>query len=140
MPHLEKFLIVKRSQIPGAGKGLFTKVAVTKGQRIVEYKGKVVKWKDIKHQDGYNGYLMFMNRNHVINAEPTRQFKARYANDARGLVRIPGLTNNVEYVSEGKRCYIEAKRPIRAGEEILVYYGKEFWALQRKLKRLTKVI
>ena len=140
MPLLEKFLIIKRSQLPGAGKGLFTKVAIAKGQRIVEYKGKIVKWRDIKHMDGHNGYLMLMNRNHVINAEPTKQFKGRYANDARGFVRIPGITNNAEYVSEGNRCFIEAKRAIRAGEEILVYYGKEFWALQRKLKRMTKVI
>jgi SET domain-containing protein len=36
-------------------------------------------------------------------------------------------------VSEGNRCYIEATRKIKKGEEILVGYGREFWQLQKKL-------
>jgi SET domain-containing protein len=60
---------------------------------------------------------------------------ARYANDASGLTRIEGLRNNSENISEGRKCFIEAKRDIKAGEEILVGYGRWFWSLQRKLMK-----
>lgn len=135
MAYLEKFLIVKKSRLPNAGKGLFTKKAISKGTRIVEYKGKKRKWKDVKHLDGHNGYLMYITRNAVIDALPSVDTLGRYANDARGLSKVKDLRNNCEYVSEGHRCYIEAKRAIEPGEELLVSYGKEFWQLQRKLHK-----
>lgn len=135
MPLLEKQLFVKKSNLPGAGKGLFTKKKIEKGTRIVEYKGKMQTWKEVAHEDGHNGYLMLINRNTVINALPTQSALARYANDANGLAKVKGLRNNCEYVSEGRKCFIEALRNINAGEELLVGYGKEFWALQRKIRK-----
>lgn len=42
MALLEKHLYVKRSLLPGAGRGLFTKVPIKKGTRIVEYKGEIM--------------------------------------------------------------------------------------------------
>jgi uncharacterized protein len=131
----EKYLFIKKSKLPNAGKGLFTKKDISKRIRIVEYKGKLRKWKDIKHEDGHNGYLMYITRNAVIDALPTITTLGRYANDAKGLVRVDGLKNNCEYVSEGNRCFIESIRSIKRGEEILVSYGKEFWQLQRKILR-----
>ena len=138
MAYLEKFLLVKKSLLPNAGKGLFTKKAIDKGTRIVEYKGKKRKWKDVKHLDGYNGYLMYITRNAVIDALPAVHTLGRYANDAQGLSKVKELRNNCEYVSEGNRCYIESKRPVDKGEELLVGYGKEFWQLQRKLRKAGK--
>jgi uncharacterized protein len=138
MAYLEKFLLVKKSRLPNAGKGLFTKKAIDKGTRIVEYKGKKRKWKDVKHLDGHNGYLMYITRNAVIDALPAVHTLGRYANDAQGLSKVKDLRNNCEYVSEGNRCYIEAKRAIDKGEELLVGYGKEFWQLQRKLRKAAK--
>jgi SET domain-containing protein len=135
MALLEKSLYVKRSQLPDSGKGLFTKVTIAKGTRMVEYKGKLRKWKDVKHLDGINGYLMYITRNAVIDALPAKHTLGRYANDAKGLSKVLGLRNNAEYVTEGNRCYIEATREIKKGEEILVDYGKEYWQLIRKLKR-----
>jgi uncharacterized protein len=133
MALLEKFLFIKKSQLPNAGKGLFTKKDIAKGTRMVEYKGKLRKWKDVKHEDGHNGYLMYITRNAVIDAHPAIKTLGRYANDARGLVRIDGLRNNCEYVSEGNKCFIESLRSIKKSEEILVGYGREFWQLQRKI-------
>lgn len=141
MPLLEKFLIVRKSQLPKAGKGLFTKVQIRKGTRIVEYKGRIQPWRKVKDEDGHNGYLMYINRNTVINALPAVKTLGRYANDARGLTRIEGLCNNAEYVSEGKRCFIEATRTIEPGEEILVGYGRAYWTLIKKiLKEKSKAI
>lgn len=132
MALLEKQLFVKKSTIPNSGKGLFTKKFIPKGTRIVEYKGIISKWKDVKDEDGKNGYIFFVNRNHVINALPTKWALARYANDARGLSKIKGLTNNCDYVSEGTKAYIESKKDIPAKSEIFVDYGKDYWKVIRE--------
>lgn len=134
MSLLENYLFVKRSGLPDAGKGLFTKIAIKKGVRIVEYKGRLQSWNEVKAEDGFNGYLMYIHRNAVINALPAIKTLGRYANDAMGITRVEGLRNNSEYVSEGKRCFIEAIKNIKPGEEILVGYGREYWNLIRKIK------
>jgi len=138
MALLEKYLVIKKSKLPNAGKGLFTKKDIPKDKRIVEYKGILRRWTDVKHLDGHNGYLMYITRNAVIDAQPAINTLGRYANDANGFGKTPGLKNNCEYVSEGKKCYIESTRPIRKGEEILVGYGKDFWRLQRKIQSTKK--
>lgn len=124
-------LWVKRSRLPGAGKGLFTKTNIPKGSLIVEYKGKISDWKALK-DFAANGYLFFVNRNYVINALPYTKALARYANDAKGLTRLKGMLNNSEYVIEGRKVYIKSTRIIVAGEEILVGYGKEYWDIIRE--------
>ena len=131
MAFLEKQLYVKKSGIPGAGKGLFTKEFIPKGTRIVEYKGKRTKWKEVKDDDGKNGYLFYINRNNVINALPAKETLARYANDARGMVRIKGVRNNSDYVIDGKKVFIEASKDIPPKSEILVDYGREYWQVIR---------
>jgi SET domain-containing protein len=127
MPLLEKQLIVKRSTLKGAGKGLFTTKDIPKGKKIVEYTGVVSTWKDVDDRKGLNGYIYYVNRNHVINAWGTKESLARYANDARGLLKSDGLKNNCTYNIEGVRVYIIAMRDIPAGGELFVGYGKEYW-------------
>lgn len=117
--------------------GLFTNVDIPKGGRIVEYTGRHREWKDVKQFDGHNGYLLRLNRNTAIDARPKRSGMGRYANDAMGISRVPGLRNNAEYLIYGNRVFIEATRNIRKGEEIFVSYGREFWNLQRKLIQVT---
>ncbi len=131
MALLEKQLYVKKSGIPGAGKGLFTKEFIPKGTRIVEYKGRRTLWKDVKDDDGKNGYLFYINRNNVIAALPATKTLARYANDARGMVRIKGVLNNSDYVVDDKKVFIEASKDIPATAEILVDYGREYWQVIR---------
>jgi uncharacterized protein len=127
MALLENQLVVKRSTIPNSGKGLFTKRAIAKGTRIVEYKGKRSTWKDVNIDEGRNGYIYYINRNHVIDALPFPKALGRYANDAKGMTRVKGIINNCQYVVEDMRVYIEAIKDIPAGGEILVQYGKEYW-------------
>jgi len=139
MPLLEKHLVVKHSTIPGAGKGLFTKVMIPKGTRIVEYKGKISTWKDANHKAGLNPYLYYVNRNHVIDASADKKSLARYANDARGSKKIQALLNNCKYVEENHKVFIQSKKNIPAHSEILVNYGKEYWdVLHDNKKELEK--
>lgn len=134
MALLEKHLIVKRSLLPRAGKGLFTRKPIRKGERIVEYKGRIRTWKEVRESDDDNRYVFYVKRNHVIDAKPYQKAKARYANDARGLGRVQGIRNNSHYVEDGLKVYIEAKKDIPAGAEILVDYGREYWETVRELE------
>lgn len=124
----EKFLIVKDSQIPNAGKGLYTTVDIKKGERIIEYKGKVTSWKDADHMGGDNPFIFYVNDDHVIDGSKNKKSYAKYANDARGLTRIKGLKNNSEFEEDDVRVYIIATKNIAAGEEVFVDYGPDYWA------------
>src|SRR4030095_15704964 len=136
MALLEHHLVVKRSSLPGAGKGLFTTKFIPKGTRIVEYKGRIVPWKEVSHKDA-NRYVLYVNRSHVIDAEPYKKAMGRFANDARGLVRIKGITNNSVYVKDGSRVFITANKNISPGSEIFVDYGREYWQAIRYNNRLN---
>ncbi|HVM89071.1 MAG TPA: SET domain-containing protein [Puia sp.] len=129
MALLEKYLVIKTSTIPGAGRGLFTKVFIPKGTRIVEYKGRLTTWKEVDHDDGRNGYIYYIKRSLVIDAYSYKKALGRYANDAQGLKKIKGLRNNSEYMIHGAKVFIEAIKDIPAGSEILVGYGKEYWSI-----------
>jgi SET domain-containing protein len=131
MALLEKDLTVKTSSLPNSGKGLFTKVFIPKKTLIVEYQGEICKWKDV--EDNFdNGYIYYVNRNHVIDAGNSKKFLARYANDAFGLSKIKGIRNNSKYSTKGLQVFIESVEDIPAGEEILVSYGKEYWNVVKK--------
>ena len=131
MALLEKKVQIKQSSLPASGKGLFAKKFIPKNSRIVEYKGKVTNWKEVDDNDGNNGYIYYVKRTHVIDASRHPGALARYANDARGLKRVKGILNNAEYVEDGFKVYIESRKDIPAGSEILVDYGKEYWDVIR---------
>lgn len=122
-------LIVKTSQLPNSGKGLFTSSPIKKGEKIIEYKGEIIDWKEYEKrvERDEDGYLFFINKKTCIDAFNTPQHKARFANDAAGLSRVKGLRNNSVYEIEDNRCFIVSTRDIKAGEEIFVSYTKEYW-------------
>ncbi len=138
MALLRKQLYIKESTLPNAGKGLFTTKAIPKGTRIIEYTGKRSTWKEVKDDDGKNGYIFYINRNNVIDARPNKRAYARYANDARGLVRVKGIVNNSDYVVDGLKCYIESTKDIPAGAEIFVDYGRDYWKVIRQNMKQAK--
>ncbi|MFM7023129.1 MAG: SET domain-containing protein [Flavobacteriales bacterium] len=122
-------LVIKTSRLPGAGKGLFTDKLILKDEKIVEYRGEIISWKEYERRVSQNrdGYLLYINKNRCIDAYDNPQYKARYANDAAGISRVKGLKNNAVYEIHGNRGYIVAKRDIQPGEEIFVSYSKEYW-------------
>lgn len=130
MALLEKHLVIKESSIPGAGMGLFTEQPIAKGSRIVEYKGRIRTWKEVEHEDE-NYYIFFVTEEHVIDASNYRKSPARFINDARGITKIKGLTNNSKFVIDGLRVFVVATKNLQAGDEILLSYGKEYWQVIR---------
>ncbi|AHF17927.1 SET domain-containing protein [Niabella soli] len=121
-----KRLFVKTSTLPNAGKGLFAKVDIAKNEIVTEYLGRLAAWKDVE-DDFENGYIFHINDELVIDASKDKGSFGRYANDATGLTRVKGLTNNAEYFEEDTRVFIRAKRKIAAGNEVFVSYGPGYW-------------
>ncbi len=126
MAFLEKQLEIKESNLAGAGLGLFTAGFISKGARIVQYKGRRCTWKEVKNDDG-NFYIFYVTSSHVIDAQNYKASFARYINDAAGLTRVKGLTNNTHFLREKDKIFVEAIKDIPAGGELFVSYGKEYW-------------
>lgn len=127
-------LLIKKSRIPNAGKGLYTTSFIRKGDLIVEYKGEKLSWNQCEKRYGKNinkaKYLFYVSKNNCVDAQLTTEALARYANDAEGFVKKKGLTNNSEYCIVKGKPYIIATRDIARGEEIFVDYQQEYWEAQ----------
>jgi SET domain-containing protein len=107
-------LVVRRSR---AGLGLFTTVDIAKGARVAEYVGKML-WGD-EHLSSNSLYLFEISSRRTIDGSP-RWNLARYINHS--------CRPNCEAVVTARgRVFIQARRRIRAGEELAYNYGKPYW-------------
>jgi SET domain-containing protein len=138
MALFEKQLFIKSSGIPNAGKGLFTKVCIPKDVRIVEYKGIISSWKEVKRHNSRSEYIYYVNYKHVIDAQSCKNSLARYINDALGIQKVKGIENNCRFVKDGVRVFIQSVTEIAANSEILVDYGKEYWDVIRHNNKLDQ--
>jgi len=135
-------LYLKKSLIPGAGKGLFVKNEIKKGEIVCEYEGEIVPWSvcEKRAEEGHEGYAFFITKNRCVDAYFTKEAIARYANDAKGIGRVEGLKNNAQYeikTRQGeKRVFIVAIKNIKPNDEVLVDYGKDYWKNLSKAKDL----
>jgi SET domain-containing protein len=122
-------LYTKKSQIPKAGKGLYTSELIKKGTHLIEYKGEEITWDEVvkRSEKGYGGYVFYVTKKKCIDAYFTPKHMARYANDARGPGRALGLKNNSVFAIKNKKGYIQANRNIKPNEEIFVWYGADYW-------------
>jgi hypothetical protein len=138
----DTMLYVKPSVLPNSGKGLFTKAPIKRGKDVIEYKGEIIPWSECleREEKGQGGYFMYVTSKHCIDARPTKENMARYANDAKGFTKSEGVRNNSFYEMRGKRVFIVARKNIPEGSEILVGYGKEYWdTMKVQLKKNKKV-
>jgi len=89
-------LVVKKSQLPGAGKGLYTTKAIRKDKKIIQYRGEIIGYNEYRRRarKEIDQYLFYLRRDLCIDAMLTLQYKARYANDAAGITRVKGIRNN----------------------------------------------
>ncbi|MCD6066195.1 MAG: hypothetical protein K0S33_1021 [Bacteroidetes bacterium] len=134
-------LLIKKSQLPGAGKGLYTTKAIRKESKIIEYRGEIIGYTEYRRRARKEAdhYLFYLRRELCIDAMHTPQYKARYANDAAGITRVKGLRNNSDYIIFDDKCFIVASRNIKAGEEIFVNYTSHYWkSMRKRMKKLKK--
>lgn len=106
-------LLVKRSS---AGLGLFAGENIPKNACIIEYVGRVIKGKE--EYTSRSKYLFEVHSRMTIDGR-ARSNTARYINHS--------CRPNAEPETKKRRVFIFAKRPIKAGEEIVYDYGTEYW-------------
>ncbi len=100
-----------------AGLGLFATDFFKKNERIVEYIGKRLTNKEVD-EIKENRYLLEINSKYTIDGS-SRSNIARYANHS--------CKPNAETDTISGRAYIIAKKDIKAGDEIVWNYGKEYF-------------
>jgi SET domain-containing protein len=111
---------LRRSKIQGTG--AFAIRNIKKGTRIVEYLGQRISWRtaDKRYDDDSMGrhhtFLFTVDDKTVIDA-------GKNGNDARFLNH--SCDGNCEAISDRKRIFIDARRSIKAGEELLYDYQYE---------------
>jgi SET domain-containing protein len=111
---------VRQSAIQG--KGAFATRNIKKGTRLIEYLGQRITWRtaDKRYDDEKMGrhhtFLFTVDDKTVIDA-------AVNGNDARFLNH--SCDGNCEAIEDRKRIFLEARRSIKAGEELLYDYQYE---------------
>lgn len=128
-------LAIKESQIPNAGLGLYTESDIKKGALIVEYIGDIMTMKEVRERYGERiqdaPYLYFVSYKKCVDALYNIEEFARYANDAEGFEMVDGLKNNSEFTNIRGVPYIKATKNIKAGSEIFVEYGGDYWKVKK---------
>ena len=121
------------SKIPGAGMGLYLLEDAEKGECIARYSGDPLAKAECD-QRKHSQYRMQVHRNLFLDAENQKHFEGRYINDARHSkykVNARFAANyaiNICSITGFSWVRIYATRKIKAGEEILIDYGDDFWA------------
>jgi uncharacterized protein len=109
-------IIVRGSEIHG--KGVFAARAIAKGERIIEYKGKLITEEEADERYGddetNHTFLFLLDNDMVIDAY-------RGGNSARWINH--SCNPNCEPVEEGNRLYIHAIRNIKPGDELSYAYN-----------------
>jgi len=105
---------------PIHGRGVFALRRIPKGVRIIEYKGKLITDKEADrrysrmHANSPHTMLFSLDGGLVIDA-------TRRGNSARWINH--SCAPNCEIEEEGHRIFIDARRDIRAGEELSYDYN-----------------
>ncbi|CAN5430232.1 SET domain-containing protein-lysine N-methyltransferase [soil metagenome] len=115
------------------GKGVYATAPLRKGERVVEYTGDRLPWKeamDLPPRDPTNPYHTFffsLDNGNVIDA-------GRGGNDARWINH--SCTPNCETEEKDDRIFVYALRSIQTGEEL--FYDYKIVPSERRTKKLEK--
>jgi SET domain-containing protein len=115
---LQRRFSVRRSPIHG--KGVFARVRIPKGTRIIEYKGERISHEEADeryselHANSPHTMLFIVNDQIVIDA-------TRRGNSARWINH--SCAPNCEIADDDDRIFIDAARDIRPGEELSYDYN-----------------
>ena len=105
--------VVRRTN---TGLGLFAAKPIARGKRIIEYKGPLVSNEAADRRCGK--YFFGVNKTSSIDGV-ARSNVARYINHS--------CKPNAEALISGRRVWIWSRKKIKAGDEIVYDYGKEYF-------------
>ncbi len=114
-------IVVKNSRIHG--RGVYAGRDLDKGERVIEYKGELITWKECDRRppsdpnDPFHTFFFSLsNGKHVIDASVG-------GNDARWINHSCNPNCEAEEDEEENRVFIITKRAIKLGEELNYDYG-----------------
>ena len=122
------YLYANTSQIPDAGLGLYTAIAIFKDEIIAIFKGETLTEQEAatRANAGNNKYFINLLDGRIMDSMNVSCF-AKYANDAKGLYNS-GYKNNAKIaLDDNDNVCISAIRNIAAKEELFCSYGKRYW-------------
>ncbi len=120
------YLYTQVSQIPNAGMGLYTAIAIHKDEIIAVFEGEILSHIEAEKRAkaGENGYFINLLNGTIMDSKHVDCF-AKYANDAHNSQLFKN--NAVITLDDSKRICLVATKKIKAGEEIFCRYGKAYW-------------
>ena len=118
LPSRGRRIQVRRSGVHG--KGVFALQRIAEGERIIEYKGELITWREALRRhphdpaDPNHTFYFHIDDKHVIDAAVDGN-AARWINHA--------CDPNCRADEQGRQVFIEALREIEPGEELFYDYG-----------------
>lgn len=123
------YLFITASQIPNAGKGLFTAIQIEQLEIVSVFKGKILTKKEVLRRIAENDDMYFMNMpdGSIMDCKNAKCF-AKYANDAEGLTKTRFKNNCLITINDADEVCLVAMKKIKAGEELFCSYGSNYWS------------
>ncbi len=130
------YLYIKTSQLPNAGKGLYTSIDIFKDEIIATFKGKRLSNTKAARiaKENKNGYFINMLDGSILDSKNVHCF-AKYANDPQGLKKTSFSYNAEISLDDDEQVCLIATKQIKSEEEIFCSYGKKYWQSFKKNNR-----
>jgi len=127
------YLYIAGSQIPVAGKGLYTAIPIFENEIISFFKGEILSQEEAakRAKKGCNQYFINMPDGSIMDSMDVKCF-AKYANDTAGLIKTSFESNAIITLDDKDKVCLVAIRDIEAGEEVFCSYGKKYWKKYEK--------
>lgn len=123
----KKFMVVKKSKIKGAGKGVFAKIDIPKGTVLGWYRGKYLTEKQFeKLPDSKTDYVWYINDNLYVDGSKIKKNNMLiYVNGAKTKAQKKKI--NVDSHNYRKKIWYKTTKKIKKGDELIVDYGEEYF-------------
>jgi len=120
-----KDFVIKKSGIPGAGKGLFAKRDFKKNEVLGEYYGEELSAKQLTERYGQSTAPYALLAGGKIIDSACKRSLMSVANAKKNLEQANAKFSN--NINANGRVNVRAKKKIKAGKEVFVHYGSDYW-------------
>ena len=122
------YLYIQDSQIPNAGKGLFTAIDIYPNEIISLFKGEILTDKEAQKRvsEGNDRYFINMLDGSILDSMNVDCF-AKYANDAEAFSKSAFKNNSKITLDDDDNVCIVATKKIKSQQEIFCSYGVKYW-------------
>ena len=122
------YLYIQDSQIPNAGKGLFTAIDIYPNEIISLFKGEILTDEEAQKRvsEGNDRYFINMLDGSLLDSMNVDCF-AKYANDAKAFSKSAFKNNSKITLDDDDNVCIVATKKIKSQQEIFCSYGAKYW-------------